>query len=374
MTTTPMNTDALGVPRRRTGGRVRGSWRRRMISILGVASLALVWLVAAPAQAQTTQCTGVLQNGTVLGSVVVPPGSACVLLNMNVLGPVMVGASSDLILSSSMVASVTGTTDSFVYAENGSVVAGGGVTLTQSYGMWLIDSLVFGNTTASSGGSLFPVLYMSDDTNYAGNLTLKGAWTVLRGGQINGGIDSDAGHATDAINMTVTGPISIRGSAMGSLLCGIALGNNLWLSDNHKVLQIGGPFPTPTCTSNFVSGSVDVHNNTASQIQISGNIVSGNLACTGNTPAPLGFGNIVFGTTSGQCAGLSILGGGIMAAGPLIPPPGVPGSNEAIRYEERRAGIEELLLERLADAGWVKTHDKPTAPEAELPGMARLAP
>jgi hypothetical protein len=318
------------------GDAAPGRWWRRLLAAAAVAGLAGTALVASPAQAQVVTCTGSISNTTVSSTVLVPDGEACHLSNVMVLGDALVGSGSDLLMDQVVVGQVTAGKDAFVYGN--ALVAAQGIGLDHSFGAWLENSLVFGG--ADVQGSV-GVLFLSEGTNYVGDVTSLGGWTLLRDGRVNGAVDSTRDQATTLVRMTVTGGVAVDTAVAGVLFCSLTSGGETSVHRSGGDIQIGGPFPTPRCAGNTFGGDLQVHDNQANDLQISANIVFGDVACTGNSPSPVGFGNIILGTASGQCSVLGTADGG-----GLLPPGNARGSAESTDEDEQHDAIVDPLRER----------------------------
>jgi hypothetical protein len=310
------------------------------MAVLALASLAAVGLVAAPAQAQILLCTKLFQNTTIEGSVQVPDGEVCQLINVTVLGNASAGAGADLLMERTVVQEVTAAASAFVFADRS--VLHGGVSLDQSFGLLAEDSIVFG-VKVSGGDPFNPTIFFSDGSNVIGNVSTSVGWTILQDGRVTGFVDTFQDQATDLFRMRVSG-LSIEQAADGTVVCNTNSHGITSVTGSQGFIQLGGPFSSLMCDGNRFLGDLEVHDNSAVEIQISANLITGDLNCTGNTPAPVGNGNIILGTASGQCADLGTVQDG------LLPAPGEPGDEEAITEGERVAEPAALLQSRLGAA------------------------
>lgn len=327
-------------------------WRRPMAAV-AVASLVAIGLVAAPAQAQVVECTGTLKNVVISGSVSVPDGEACQLINVMVVGGADVGSGADLLLETTVVGAVKAASSAFVFGAAGSVIADG-VTLNQAFGLQVVDSIIFDGIWVNAVGTQSrpaptdiappdPTLVFADHSNITGNVRSNNGWLAFQDGMVNGSVDTVGGRATDLFRMRISGA-TIDKATDGTVTCDTTSNGDFWVTGNGGFIQLGGPFPVRRCAGNNFVGDLQVHDNNAEAIQISGNLITQDVDCTGNTPAPVGHGNIILGTASGQCANL-----GTVLEG-LIPPPGAPGDEVAVTEPERITKIAEPLAIRLAAA------------------------
>jgi hypothetical protein len=311
------------------------------MTAMAIVSLAAIGLVASPAQAQAVQCTGGMQNTVIHGDLEVPDGAACQLVNVKVLGDASAGVGADLVMERTMVRNVTAAASAFVFADRS--VLNGTVTLTKSFGLSAANSMILDDVSVEGADPFTTTLFFAEGTNVIGNVKSSLGWTVLQDGMINGSLATAQDQATDLFRMRVKG-LSVDQAADGSVLCDTHSNGDAWVTNSHGFIQLGGPYTTLMCAGNKIVGDLQVHDNTATDIQISANLITQDLACTGNTPAPAGHSNIVLGKASGQCADIGTVHEG------LIPPPGAPGEVEAVTEGERVAVPTELVQERLAAA------------------------
>lgn len=320
---------------------VRTRWRLPM-AVVAVASLAGMALVAAPAQAQTALCLGTMTKTTVHSGLVVPDGRACELINVNVIGFVDVQEGADLLLTDSAMRNLIVRSDAFVFAT-GSMISNG-VTMDQAFALQAFDSAILDEVVVTGGGAGGTSRLFTEGTHFVKDVRSTDGWTVLRDGQINGRLDTEGGRATDLFRMRIHG-VSADATTTGSMICDSTIYGDLSVTGSQGILQLGGPFPQPDCPGNRIVGSMQVLNNIADDIQISSNQIVKDLTCTGNIPAPVGQGNIVFGIVSGQCDNLGLVEEQ-QGAQSLIPPPGTPGDQQAITEDQRVAPITSELAER----------------------------
>lgn len=360
--------------RRRTA---RARWRLPM-AVAAVAGLAAIGLVAAPAQAQAVICADIVIENTTVGSVSVPGGTDCHLRDVVVLGATDVGAAAglfmertvagpvtaaggaELLLTRTVAGAVTAGAGAFVSADGGSVVTGG-LTLNEAFGALLVDSVIFQGVQVNGSEPKDNTRLLTERTDIAGNVRSSWGWTVLVQGFVNGFVDTGQDVATDLVSMQVAGtaasslaaPQDVAPSGVkvrstiedGSVVCDTRVNGDLDIRHGTGgVIQIGGPFPDSECLGTIIRDDLQLHSSTMSEIQISANTIFGDANCTGNAPTPVGHGNIIFGTASGQCANLG------QAQQGLIPPPGTPGEREAVSVRARIAAVGGPLEDRLTDA------------------------
>lgn len=332
--------------RQHSAGARHTRWRRPM-AVVAVAGLAAIGLVATPAQAQVVQCTDTRQNTTLQGTVLVPDGAACTLVNVMVIGDAEVGANADLFLEGTAIRAVTTGHDAFVSATGARISQG--LTMNQSFGMEAFDTFIGGGVQVNGATTIDGTVLFTNGTHFVGNVTSTDGWTVLRDGQINGLLDTSGGRASDMFRMRIHG-VSVDDARTGTVVCDTTSHGDFSVSLSRDVIQIGGPFPTPDCAGNKIAGSLAVTNNFAESIQISGNQITKDLICSGNTTVPVGAGNIVLGTTSDGCSnvGMATETNGTQA---LVPMPGDPAEEEAATEMERVSAVRAHIAERFMVEG-----------------------
>jgi hypothetical protein len=168
---------------------------------------------------------------------------------------------------------------------------------------------VNGNVTVQSGGTFSVV-----GGTVNGNATVQdGGALATSGGTINGAVTSSGARflsicGAKAINgalnaSTSTGSVIIGDAGDdGSPACGPnSLGNSVSLTSNTGGVEVGG---------DTINGNLTLTNNTGTgppaedtKPEIEANKVKGNLACSGNDPAPINDRrpNTVSGSRTGQC-------------------------------------------------------------------------
>jgi hypothetical protein len=275
---------------------VRRRWR--LLSVLAIANLAAVGLVATPSQAQVITCTSSLSDQTVAASVVVPSGAACLLTNVVVVGRTDVQSGADLFLESSRIQGpLAAASNSFVQANDSRV--DGMTTLSSSFGLYSTSSR-FDRLVDARGGAFI----YSDDSTHWGGVRSENGETVIESGVVLGSVWTSGDRLTDVFDTAVFGPVTVTSASYGSVVCHLGAALSVTVRTSSGVIQIGTAGPVTNCGFNLL-GSLGVHDNLGADIQITGNFIAGNLACTGNNPAPHGSANLVGGSKSGQCASLS---------------------------------------------------------------------
>lgn len=300
---------------------------RLLLSAVAIASLVMVGLVPSPSQAQTTVCTDSITGTITPGDLQVPDGEACVVTNALVTGDADVGAGSDLFLIESTVAGELVLAAS-AFAQVTDSTISSGTRLVDSFG------LLAEGSTLNQGVDVDGGLFFSTGTNVSGTVSSTNGWTFTETTQIAGNVTTAHDLATDLVDTTIAGNVTVHFASSSVLICRVTFSGSVAVTSSTGVIQIGGDQPTPLCGSNVITGGISVDNNTASDIQVAGNLILGNLACGNNSPAPAGAGNLVFGTASGQCSGLGTIS---LTAEPLA---------AASSYQDRRAAILAELSAR----------------------------
>jgi hypothetical protein len=272
--------------------------RWRLLSVLVIVNLVAVGLVATPSQAQVITCTSTLSDQTIEASIVVPSGSACQLANVVVVGRADVQPGADLFLESARIQGpLAVASNSFVQANDSRV--DGMTTLNQSFGLYSTSSR-FDRLVDARGGAF---VYSLDSTHWGGIRSENGE-TVVEKGVVIGSVWTSQDRLTDVFDTAVFGPVTVLAAEYGSVVCHMGAALSVTVRNSSGVIQIGTAGAIANCGFNLL-GSLGVHDNIGADIQITGNFVAGNMACTGNDPAPYGSANLVGGSRTGQCASLS---------------------------------------------------------------------
>lgn len=311
------------------GGKPQARRRgRRWLVVLAAANLVAVGLVAAPSQAQTVTCTSTLSNQTITATLVVPSGSACVLNDVVVDGRAEVQDFSDLFMNGSRIMGpLSGGFSSYVEGIESRI--DGMTTLTDSLGMTLIDSRTSRLIDARGVSFVF-----SDQGTHWGGIRVSGpADTVVRGGVVIGSVSTTGGERTDLHDAAVFGPVTVTDSQYGSVLCHMGAALFVRVQNSGGQVHVGTAATFSNCGFNLM-GSLTVNDNIGADIEITGNIIAGNLDCSGNDPGPHGQLNLVGGAKTGQCSSLT-----------PAPSPASVGIQEELT-SPRLDRIHDLILQR----------------------------
>jgi hypothetical protein len=288
-------------------GKARIGRRGRWLSIVAAANLVAVGLVAAPAQASgVSLCSGTAEGFIIAGDLAVPAGASCTLVNSTVRGNVVVRDEANLSLDGSTVrGNLTVRTGGFVDAL-GSTIRGT-TRLREAFGGVLEGSELRGRVVARDTGFV-----ISDGSSHGGDVISTTGQTVVLSSQIDANLRTTGDTLTDLQDSVITGRLSVREAVLGSVVCRSEVDEDAVLSENNDLIQIG-PGAFGGCDFNVFGGDLVLLDNLA-DIQINGNVIRGDLACTGNDPEPTGADNRIRGEATGQCAGL---GAAALAAAPF---------------------------------------------------------
>lgn len=281
------------------GGPPQTRWRRkRWLVALAAINLIVVGLVAAPSQAQTVTCSGSLSDQTITATVVVSAGDFCQLTDVVVDGRLDVFDSGILFLTGTRVIGPL-TVGFFGYVEATDARVDGMTTLGDEAGLFASRTRFSRLVDGQSSGFIF-----SDDSTHWGGIRATGGDNVVRGGVVIGSIFTNGGIRTDLFDTAVFGPVTVSSSTYGSVLCHMGAALSVSVSGSGGDVHIGISETYGNCGFNLM-GSLAVNNNIGADIQITRNVIAGNLSCSGNDPAPHGSLNLVGGSSSGQCASLT---------------------------------------------------------------------
>jgi hypothetical protein len=132
---------------------------------------------------------------------------------------------------------------------------------------------------------------------HAGPLVVSGV-TCLTGATVQGPVTVPSGSTLLSLDSTIRGPLTATGAAAVHLYNSTVIGP----------ATITGATGSVALVDSTVRGSATLTGNATGDIEpiIAGTTITGPLACTGNTPAPIDLGttNNLSGPASGQCAAL----------------------------------------------------------------------
>lgn len=284
----------------------------RTRSILATVALGVGLVgVAAPASqaAFTTRCVGEGGAVTIPGDLVVPAGRSCVLDGTVIKGNVRVQADADLIITNGRVdGSVT--VNNNAYFDAATTKVGGAVNARESFGNLLDDTGIAGSlTTTNTTDDVGFVI--ATDTTVGERVRAVGGSLDLTSSTVGAQVQGIGAEYTDLVDTVVEGALRVDDNTLGSVVCDSEVYGRASLSGNSTGVQLGGTQADGglrDCTSaNYFGGNVTV-NDTEGGVWAVDNIIRGNLAGTGNDPAPVGEGNRVRGELRGQFADLQAPG------------------------------------------------------------------
>jgi hypothetical protein len=132
---------------------------------------------------------------------------------------------------------------------------------------------------------------------HSGPLTVSEP-TCLDGATVSGPVSVRAGGSLLALDSTINGPVSASGASAV----------HLYETNVRGSVAVSRASGSVAIVDSTVAGSVSLANNATGDVEpiVARSTVSGSLACSGNTPAPINLGapNNVRGPATGQCAAL----------------------------------------------------------------------
>lgn len=281
------------------GSTTRRRWRS--LSIVAIANLVAVGLVAAPSQAQppgVSLCSGTAENFTIAGDLAVPAGQSCDLVNVTVTGDIVVRAEANLTLEESTVqGDLTVRADGFAEVIESGV--DGVTTLRQAYGTSVVASELAGGVDARNSG-----FYFSDGSTHGDEVFSRNGQTVLLSSWLAGDLRTNGDLLTDVEDTVVTGGVRVNQATLGTVICRSEVDGDTVFRNSGDLIQLGADAPVVDCEFNVFGGRVAVRDNDA-EIRISDNVIRGNLVCAGNDAAPTGSDNRLRGKGTGECADLA---------------------------------------------------------------------
>ena len=283
---------------------------RRVLILLSAVLLLLVAVVPAAAAGGDADCSDftlvnldppvyVVEDQVIEGSLYVPPGVGCVVVNSMVEGDVLAseGALFTEIVEGSMI-------DGNVHVPGGTTA-----TLFQAHvaGNYICDGCVFEDVFESTVDGNVEIVGEEDgtwiiDSNIGGNILIKDSrvefvafW--VKGTTVGGNVEIiDSKGPVYVFDNTVSGNVSIVANKMKSsvLFPGEAFFFPWVDRETFKKAEIIG---------NEIGGNLEYKDNRGGKADISDNTIAGNLTCDGNKRTPIGGGNTAD-QLEGQCSNL----------------------------------------------------------------------
>lgn len=252
---------------------------------------------AQPSQAGlVTSCTGSASGVTIPGDLFVPAGESCELTDVVVNGNTTVQADANMILTD---ATLNGTlaVQSNGFASTLRVTVTGATQLTTGFGLFAQDSMFTGSVVGTDSGFVFGV-----GARFGADVTSTNGLTFLQSARLARNLTTTGDALTDAYDSVIAGTVSVSNAELGSVVCVSEIDGAATFADGGT-LQLGGDAPVSPCGFDVFGAGVTVSGN--SDAFINGNVIRGDLACTGNAAAPTGSGNRIRGQATGQCANMS---------------------------------------------------------------------
>ncbi|MGI8416391.1 MAG: hypothetical protein ACR2P2_09360 [Nakamurella sp.] len=267
-----------------------------------VAAMVGLGVVAAavPAQAAlTTSCVGTARNVTVPGDLVVPAGKSCDLKNVVVNGQTTVRSDANLVTTGSTFnGAVTVRDNGYLDLYKTSVAKS--VTLSTAYGAYFENSTLRGSVT-TGGGFVYSI-----GSSHTGRVVSTNGETYVESGWLHQSLTTTGDSYTDLTDTVINGKLAVADAKGGSVICTSEIDGNTTITGagTDGLVQIGPSEAITDCGFNVFAANVALRNNHV-PVTFNGNVIRGNLSCTGNDPKPTGSDNRVRGTSSGQCMHLS---------------------------------------------------------------------
>ncbi len=256
-----------------------------------------------PASADlVTRCIGTGGAVTVPGDLVVPAGESCTLTGTTVEGKVRVNAGADLVVSDvTFNGAVVVAPDAYFDATTSSV---SGTVTSRGFGVYLDRSTIGEHVRgrAAVDASSFTYLYNS---SVAGQVDARSGELLVDSSQVAGAVRGLGTTFVDVKNSTLSNALVVKDNSEGTTICASEVDGDAEFTGNAGV-QIGEGNLLSNCADgvNYFGGNVTISNNSFG-VSVSGNIMRGDLAGTGNDPAPTGTNNRVRGDSTGQFADLN---------------------------------------------------------------------
>lgn len=272
---------------------------RRLAAFSAVALAATGVAVTATAASAdlVTYCNGTAADVTVPNNFVVPEGAICVLDNVTIQGQSEVQADADLIATdSTFEGGVVVDADGFFDAVGSSVAED--VSSQGAFGVYLEDASVGGDYLGEEGDLEETFLY-AFETSIAGGVQVALGDLYLQSSQVGDSVSAEGATYTDLIDSTVAGALTVTENEFGAAVCASEVLGAATYTGNGE-LQIGSGGSLATCDEVNYFGDDVVIDDTVGGVDVTGNIIAGDLTGEGNDPEPTGSDNRVRGDLGGQ--------------------------------------------------------------------------
>lgn len=300
---------------------------RSLVALCTVAlASAGLTLGATTASAQlTTYCSGDAADVTVPGDLVVAAGESCVLDDVTVEGQTRVMAGSDLITAGSTLDDVVVNADGYFDATASEVA--GSITNRGGYGVYLGESSVGGAYLGRAAETSETFLYAFDGT-FEGRVQAQQGLVHLESVQVAGHVIAENTTYADILDSTLSRSLTVTGNPEGSALCETEVDGVATFTGNDQ-LQLGTGLGLVNCEgANYFGAEVLINDNTGA-VDVTSNIIRGDLTGEGNDPAPTGSDNRVRGESGGQFADLA-------PAAQAVSAQSASGTDHAEQLQDRR--------------------------------------
>ena len=312
--------------------------KKRLSSVLigGLVLTGFAAIGSAPAQAAlTTQCVGEGGEVTVPGDLVVPRGEVCSLENTTVNGNVRVAAGADLVGEGVTVnGNVIVQGDAYLDLVGSTV--DGNVVNRGSFGVYLESTDVNAYNTR---GSANPESFLwTDEANFSARVTATGGSFLLESSFVEGHVQTTDTQYTDIVDSVVARTLTVTGAEYGALVCGSEIDGHATFASVGVAVQLGASGALADCDQGpSVWGGNVLVSGTTGTVEVSDNIIRGNLSGTGNDSVTAGD-NRVRGDLEGQFAEQQEQS--LMQRQREVQP----------EAEDGRAALEQLRSDRLGEA------------------------
>ncbi|MFC4556004.1 hypothetical protein [Georgenia faecalis] len=318
--------------------------RKRLTSVM-IGGLVLAGFGAAgPAQAGlTTHCVGSASGVTVPGDLLVPADQACSLEDIVVTGNVTVARGADLV-GDGLTINGNVTVQGDGYLDLGESTVAGNVANRGAFGIYLDGTDVNAYTaTANVNPDSFLWTY---GATFAGRIASTGGSFLLESSVAQRLVETTDSLYTDVLDSVVGGTLTVTGAEYGATVCGSEVDGHATFAGNGVGVQLGAGGALGECEhgTSVWSGNVTV-TGTTGVAEVSGNVIRGNLAGTGNESVSAS-GNRVRGELQGQFAEQADQG--TMRMRLEAPAAAEADANRDVLEQRRTARLAEA--EQLADA------------------------
>jgi hypothetical protein len=238
------------------------------------------------------------------GDLRVAAAKSCVLDGTTVSGTVTVEAGANLVITGGAFTGAVTVLDDGFFDANGTELKST-LTATDGYGFFLSGTKSGAIRVQSSQHPERGTYAYLNAVTVNGDVNSSVGEVFAQDSTLNGSVSGTGVAYVDLVNSVVANNLSVSGAELGSVFCAGEIYGDATYTNNQGVLQIGGSGPVVGCDqASYWDGNLTVSGNHA-DVQVSNNIIRGNLSGVDNDPAPTGTNNRVRGTTSGQFVNLA---------------------------------------------------------------------